>query len=108
MADPETAALKHSPGTQTRHYAPKAALRLDATDIRKGESYLAFGPDKLAAPDARNLSPSGNLTEASANLYAMLIDLDTSGATAIAVAPIPNHGLGAAINDRLRRATRRR
>ncbi len=107
LADPEQSALRRSPGTQARHYAPKAALRLNATDARPGEAYLAFGPCNLTAEKTRNLSPSGDLAEAAAKLYCMLIDLDQSGATTIAVAPIPDQGLGAAINDRLRRAARR-
>ncbi len=107
LADPAESALRRSPGTQARHYAPKAALRLNATDVRPGEAYLAFGPSNLTAGKTRNLSPSGQLAEAATNLYGMLIDLDQSGATTIAVAPIPDHGLGAAINDRLRRAARR-
>ena len=107
LADPKAGTLVRSPGTQARHYAPKATLRLNATDVRQHEAYLAFGPNEIVAANIRNLSPSGDLTEASANLYSMLIDLDASGVTAIAVAPIPSRGLGTAINDRLRRAARR-
>ena len=73
LADPNAVALKLSPGTQARHYAPSATLRLDATDIRAGEVYLAFGPDQRTARNTSNLSPSGDLAEASANLYRMLI-----------------------------------
>ncbi len=94
-----------SPGQLVSHYAPRASLRLDATDVRRGEALLAFGPSLSDdAAVVRNLSPSSDLTEAAANLFAMLRDLDTRGACVIAVMPIPEHGLGEAINDRLRRA----
>jgi len=91
-----------APGQLASHYAPRARLRLDARDARAGETLLAFGPD--APRGARNLSTSGDLREASANLFAMLHALDADGAHAIAVMPIPDEGLGEAINDRLRRA----
>ena len=89
-----------SPGQLASHYAPRAALRLSAREARDGETLLGFGPD--APRGARNLSASGDLREAAANLFAMLHELD--GAGAIAVMPIPNEGLGEAINDRLARA----
>lgn len=96
-----------SPGMLARHYAPNARLRLDAREARPGEALLAFGPQ---VPDhagqTLNLSPSGDLVEAAANLFAALRTLDASGAAAIAVMPIPEQGLGEAINDRLRRAAR--
>jgi L-threonylcarbamoyladenylate synthase len=88
-----------SPGMLTSHYAPNAALRLNAISAKPGEAYLGFG----AGPGTLNLSPSGDLREAARNLFAMLHELDAT-ATAIAVAPIPNTGLGEAINDRLKRA----
>jgi L-threonylcarbamoyladenylate synthase len=89
-----------SPGQMESHYAPRAALRLNADIIRPGETLLGFG----AVPGAsRNLSARGNLKEAAANLFAMLRELD-DGAAMIAVSPIPEHGLGEAINDRLQRA----
>ncbi|MBI1252458.1 MAG: threonylcarbamoyl-AMP synthase [Alphaproteobacteria bacterium] len=91
-----------APGMLASHYAPRARLRLNAAAPRDGELYLAFGAEARAA--ARNLSPSGDLTEAAANLYAHLRALDAMGAETIAVAPIPQHGLGEAINDRLVRA----
>jgi L-threonylcarbamoyladenylate synthase len=94
---------RRSPGRLTRHYAPDAPVRLEAEAPAPGEAYLAFG----AAPaGARvwNLSPSGDLAEAAANLFAHLRAADRSGAAGIAVAPIPHEGLGEAINDRLRRA----
>lgn len=92
-----------APGMLASHYAPNALMRL-RTEPRAGEAYLAFGP----APDfdgpMRNLSPSGDLHEAARNLFAMLHELDAEGRSMIAVAPIPNEGLGEAINDRLERA----
>jgi L-threonylcarbamoyladenylate synthase len=97
-----------APGMLASHYAPHAAVRLDAHEVRPGEALLAFGPGSVAgaaeAVATRNLSVTGDLTEAAANLFAMLNELDASGAMAIAVAPIPPSGLGEAINDRLLRA----
>jgi L-threonylcarbamoyladenylate synthase len=90
-----------SPGQLESHYAPRARLRINAKAPQEGEAYLAFGK----APGARfNLSPSGDLTEAAANLFRLLHELDATGVKVIAVAPIPDHGLGEAINDRLKRA----
>jgi L-threonylcarbamoyladenylate synthase len=89
-----------SPGQLASHYAPRAALRLNAGEIESGEVLLGFGD----APGAKlNLSPRGDLREAAANLFAMLRELDKV-AVRIAVSPIPAHGIGEAINDRLRRA----
>ncbi len=88
-----------SPGMLASHYAPNAALRLDAKAPEPGEAYLAFGPWE----GTLNLSPSGDLHEAARNLFAMLHELDGRAAR-IAVAPIPHVGLGEAINDRLKRA----
>jgi L-threonylcarbamoyladenylate synthase len=103
----EDGARPLAPGMGASHYAPRAAVRLDATAIRPGEAALLFGPDVLAgiedAAAALNLSPRGDLAEAAANLFAHLRALDGSGAAIIAVAPIPPTGLGEAINDRLRR-----
>ena len=90
-----------SPGMLLRHYAPDSPLRTGAVSARPGEAMLGFG----AVDGELNLSPSGDLAEAAANLFAMLRRLD--GRTGIAVAPIPERGLGRAINDRLRRAARR-
>jgi L-threonylcarbamoyladenylate synthase len=94
-----------SPGMLARHYAPATRLRLEARELHEGDALLAFGGD---VPDHAgpmiNLSTSGNLAEAAANLFAALRTLDASGAPAIAVMPIPEQGLGEAINDRLRRA----
>jgi L-threonylcarbamoyladenylate synthase len=94
-----------SPGMLARHYAPATPLRLDAGDVRDGEALLGFGNDvPRHAGLTINLSPSGDLAEAAANLFAALRTLDAAGATTIAVTPIPAYGLGEAINDRLRRA----
>jgi len=90
-----------APGMLKRHYAPSRPLRLDAKSAEPGEVLLAFGPD--APDDALNLSKVGDLAEAAANLFAMLRTLDTPVVSAIAVMPIPDRGLGQAINDRLRR-----
>lgn len=94
-----------SPGQLESHYAPSLTVRLAATSPRDGEAFLAFGPYAPAYDGPLlNLSPRGNLAEAAANLFSALRRLDRSGATGLAVMPIPEHGLGAAINDRLRRA----
>ena len=96
-----------SPGMLTRHYAPATKLRLDAVKVRDGEALLAFGPVVPEHGAATvNLSPSGDLVEAAANLFSALRELDAAGAQAIAVMPIPHAGLGEAINDRLQRAAR--
>ncbi len=87
-----------SPGMLLRHYAPDSPLRMEAEAARPGEAMLGFG----AVGGDLNLSPSADLAEAAANLFAMLRRLD--GGSGIAVAPIPECGLGRAINDRLRRA----
>jgi L-threonylcarbamoyladenylate synthase len=92
-----------SPGMLTSHYAPSLPLRMEAKDIRPGEALLGFGPGNDSA--ALNLSERGDLVEAAANLFAYLHDLDRPDYTGIAVAPIPDSGLGRAINNRLRRAT---
>lgn len=92
---------KRSPGRLARHYAPELPVRLDATAPKDGEAWLAFGPN---GHGPFNLSPAGDLAEAAANLFAFLRAADRSGATGIAVAPIPHEGLGEAINDRLKRA----
>lgn len=91
-----------SPGQLLSHYAPRAAVRLNASEARPGEALLAFGP--LAPKEALNLSPAGDLREAAANLFASLRELDARAPSGIAVMSIPETGLGEAINDRLRRA----
>ncbi|MBX3480644.1 MAG: threonylcarbamoyl-AMP synthase [Caulobacter sp.] len=92
---------KRSPGRMALHYAPDAPVRLNAEEPNPGEAFLAFGP---SGDQAFNLSPSGDLAEAAANLFAMLRAADRTRPSAIAVAPIPGEGLGEAINDRLNRA----
>jgi L-threonylcarbamoyladenylate synthase len=93
-----------APGMLASHYAPHAALRLDAERPEPGEAYLAFGPAPRHDGPLLNLSSAGNLREAAANLFAHLRALDAAASAIIAVAPIPEDGLGEAINDRLRRA----
>jgi L-threonylcarbamoyladenylate synthase len=92
-----------SPGRTVLHYAPDAPVRLEADGPRPGEAFLAFGPTP-AVDRVFNLSPRGDLREAAANLFSMLRAADRTRPLAIAVAPIPETGLGEAINDRLRRA----
>ncbi len=93
-----------APGMLLNHYAPKTDIRLDVTSPEAGEAYLAFGGEPVFDGPMRNLSPSGDLREAARNLFTCLHELDASGATGIAVAPVPFQGLGEAINDRLQRA----
>jgi L-threonylcarbamoyladenylate synthase len=97
-----------APGMLASHYAPRTPVRLNAIRIEAGEALLAFGSDPVSGVDAAstvmNLSPRGDLTEAAANLFGYLRSLDAKGARTIAVMPVPHHGLGEAINDRLRRA----
>ena len=97
-----------SPGMLARHYAPRARLRLDARHVGEAEALLAFGTADVPVHGGvmLNLSWSGDLVEAAANLFSALRTLDAAGAEAIAVMPIPEQGLGEAINDRLRRAAR--
>ncbi len=114
MAD-GTEAIK-APGQLKRHYAPRTPLRLNAVDVKKGEAFLGFGNTGFIGVEEvgfvrdmpvekwRNLSPEGDLHAAATNLYAMLDELDQAGAPMIAVQPVPEQGLGIAINDRLRRA----
>lgn len=90
-----------SPGQMTSHYAPNAKLRLNAAHANPGEVLLGFGPVEGAE---LNLSAEADLAVAATNLFEMLHQLDSNGALAIAVSPIPESGLGIAINDRLRRA----
>ncbi|MEM0924164.1 MAG: L-threonylcarbamoyladenylate synthase [Pseudomonadota bacterium] len=92
-----------APGQLTRHYAPEAALRLNADAPREDELWIGFADGPVAEGQGRSLSASGDLSEAAANLFAALRSLDRPGAR-IAVAAIPERGLGLAINDRLRRA----
>ena len=94
-----------SPGQLASHYAPNARIRLNVTNVNADEALLAFGPNPVIhACPMINLSPDGNLIEAAANLFAGLRTLDKSGCATIAIMPIPDKGLGEAINDRLKRA----
>lgn len=102
LASPGENEATKSPGMQERHYAPNLPLRLDAETPKPGEGFLGFGPG--APEDSMNLSPTGDLEEAAANLFAMMRALDGPPFEAIAVMAVPDRGLGRAINDRLRRA----
>ena len=108
-ADPAVAAdnRPRSPGSLARHYAPSRPLRINAGNASKTEALLAFGPnaprDDLTQ-GILNLSPTGDLVEAAANLFRMLHQLDSLEFDGIAAMPVPERGLGIAINDRLRRA----
>lgn len=95
-----------SPGQLAAHYAPAIPLRMNAAEAQPGEAFLGFGPGPTAT---LNLSPTGDLREAAAHLFAMIRSLDDpSRHTGIAVAPVPLTGIGRAINDRLERAARGR
>jgi L-threonylcarbamoyladenylate synthase len=106
-ADSETA-QPLAPGMLTSHYAPRTKVRLNAGHIEAGEALLGFGPTPLPGAErataVMNLSDRGDLNEAATRLFGYLRALDAMAAKAIAVMPIPNQGLGEAINDRLRRA----
>jgi L-threonylcarbamoyladenylate synthase len=102
LSDDQDASDAHrSPGRLALHYAPDAPVRLNVTDALSGEIFLGFG---AVGAGALNLSPSSDLAEAAANLFAFLRAADRLKPSAIAVAPIPQDGLGEAINDRLNRA----
>jgi L-threonylcarbamoyladenylate synthase len=94
----------NAPGQLKSHYAPNTTMRLNARDVKPNEALLAFGTALSGARITRNLSERGNVDEAAANLFAMMRELDAAGADCIAVMPVPETGLGEAINDRLRRA----
>lgn len=102
-----TAAIE-APGMLASHYAPNARVRLDATSVSSGEALIRFGSGPVggenAATTVLQLSASGDLAEAAANLFGFLKKADIAGITGIAVMPIPEEGLGEAINDRLKRA----
>jgi L-threonylcarbamoyladenylate synthase len=97
-----------APGMLASHYAPRAAVRLEATSVAADEVLLAFGAEALPGAEhaiaVMNLSERGDLAEAATHLFSYLRTLDATSARAIAVMPIPHEGLGEAINDRLRRA----
>lgn len=113
LGDPAPTGAPQAPGMLASHYAPAAAMRLNADAARAGEAFLAFG-DRVddAAPASLNLSAAGDLAEAGANLFAHLHALDAAcrakGLHTIAAAPVPQRGLGEAINDRLKRAAAKR
>ncbi len=105
ILDPPSDGAVRAPGMLVSHYAPLAQVRINAKVARPGEAFLAYGPGYPETGSMlRNLSPGGDLVEAAANLFAMLHDLDRMEIAGIAVAPIPEVGLGVPINDRLRRA----
>jgi L-threonylcarbamoyladenylate synthase len=89
-----------APGQMTSHYAPNARVRLNAVSWRPGEARLGFGQVECDL----NLSVRADLTEAAAHLFEYLHQLDGLGHSSIAISPVPEHGLGVAINDRLSRA----
>jgi L-threonylcarbamoyladenylate synthase len=97
-----------APGMLASHYAPGAAVRLNATALNPGEALIRFGGARINGEESAaivlDLSPSGNLAEAAANLFDYLKTADASGAVSIAISPVPSEGLGEAINDRLMRA----
>lgn len=97
-----------APGMMASHYAPNAAMRLNISEIHDGEALLAFGPERAGYSERAkmilNLSPIGDLHEAAVHLFDYMKRLDAAGITTIAVEPVPHHGLGEAINDRLSRA----
>jgi L-threonylcarbamoyladenylate synthase len=108
FAAPRPEDAPRAPGMLASHYAPSLPLRLNATRVDAGEALLAFGPDAPSgAAETRWLSKSGDVEEAAANLFAMLRALDRAEFTGIAVMPVPERGLGRAVNDRLRRAAAR-
>ena len=100
LLPPVASDTPNAPGQLASHYAPVGRLRLNVTRPEVDETLLGFGPVDAAL----NLSPGGDLVEAAANLFGHLHRLDRMGAREIAVSPIPDRGLGRAINDRLRRA----
>ncbi|MGF9756950.1 L-threonylcarbamoyladenylate synthase [Microvirga sp. 0TCS3.31] len=111
-AGPEGGKSPLAPGMLASHYAPRAQVRLNAVSIKADEAVLLFGDEVPKGTDAArvtlNLSKNGDLVEAAAHLFSYLRQLDASGAAIIAVSPIPETGLGEAINDRLRRAAAER
>ena len=99
-ADLDSGSAIEAPGQLASHYAPSKPLRLNAIDATADEFLIGFG----RVDGDLNLSPSGDLLEAAARLFDLLHQADASAKSRIAVAPIPEQGLGAAINDRLKRA----
>jgi L-threonylcarbamoyladenylate synthase len=104
-AKPGQPKLLKSPGMLESHYAPRLPVHMNADKPEPGEAWLAFGPAAITdGLTSINLSPSGNTEEAASNLFAFLRIMDRAEFSAIAVAPIPDDGIGQAINDRLKRA----
>lgn len=104
VAHHDTPGVLRSPGLLASHYAPRTPVRLNVSEVRPDEALLAFGAAWPGAGSTFNLSEASDLTEAAARLFAGLRALDAAGQQRIAVMPIPERGLGRAINDRLRRA----
>jgi L-threonylcarbamoyladenylate synthase len=104
LAAVEAARTLRSPGLMVSHYAPALPVRLNAISVERDEALLAFGPPLPGAARIWQLSETRDLQEAAARLFAGLRALDVPGLQAIAVMPVPDLGLGAAINDRLSRA----
>ncbi|NLS17882.1 threonylcarbamoyl-AMP synthase [Rhizobium sp. P40RR-XXII] len=104
----KASAAIEAPGMLASHYAPGAAVRLDATDVSANETLIRFGTPEIAGIDKAvavlDLSATGDLSEAAANLFDFMKRADATGAATIAFSHIPDEGLGEAINDRLRRA----
>ena len=101
----ETTESNLSPGNQLKHYSPNKAIRINAENVFDNEALLNFGKNNLKSKiQDLNLSIRADLSEASYNFYNFLNILDKSKCNRIAVAPIPNHGLGKTMNDRLKRA----
>ncbi|WP_160004967.1 L-threonylcarbamoyladenylate synthase [Rhizobium sp. 18055] len=108
MRSKTASAAIEAPGMLASHYAPGAAVRLDAVDVGDREALIAFGASPVVGSETArivlNLSPNGDLAEAATNLFDYMKRADASGAATIAFTAIPDEGLGEAINDRLRRA----
>jgi L-threonylcarbamoyladenylate synthase len=102
LAEAEAEDARRSPGRLVRHYAPEARVRLNAACAEPGEAFLRFGD---GVDDPLSLSPAGDVRQAAQRLFSCLRAADRLGPTAIAVAPVPERGLGEAVNDRLRRAS---
>ena len=102
----KVASSKVSPGNQLKHYSPNKPIRINIESVKKDEVLLNYGKNKLISNiKSLNLSVEKNLLEASHNIYNYLNILDITECSGIAIAPIPDHGLGKTINDRLKRAT---
>lgn len=106
-SDTEADRITRSPGMMDRHYAPTTPLIMDCQSPTPDDAWLGFGSEPIFSQTSGprlNLSPDGDLDEAAARLFSLLRQLDKAGTRRICVAPIPHHGIGIAINDRLRRA----